>query len=229
MKQLLFILLVIFVSNVLFAGDIQIDDALLAAQNHIAAKSNFARNEAGIDPWDSEIEFTVAAIEPLNSGNGELVGYIASLSPRGYIAISANRNIRPIIAYSFTDNFRWTETADNILLTMLRRDLQLRQSAIHLTDQKVIDENNRLWTGYTSGNKNLLRTLETAEIVGPWLDSQWNQGSPYNAYCPMDPGTGERAVVGCVATAMGMIVDYWEWPPSVTFYSSDSYYSEGTS
>ncbi len=229
MKQSIFILFIIIISSVLFAGDIQIDEALLAAQNHIAAKSVFARNDAGIDPWDSDFEFTVAAIEPLNSGNGELVGYVASLFPSGYIALSADTDIRPIIAYSFTDNFRWTETADNILLTMLRRDLQLRKSAIHLTDQKVIDDNNRLWMAYTSGNKNLLAHLETAETVGPWLDSEWNQGAPYNTYCPMDPGTGERAVVGCVATAMGMIIDYWEWPPSVTFYSSDSYYSEGTS
>ena len=116
MKQPIFILFIIIISSVLFAGDIQIDEALLAAQNHIAAKSVFARNDAGIDPWDSDYEFTVAAIEPLNSGNGELVGYVASLSPSGYIALSADTDIRPIIAYSFTDNFRWTETADNVLL-----------------------------------------------------------------------------------------------------------------
>lgn len=34
----------------------------------------------------------------------------------------------------------------------------------------------------------------------------WGQGNPYNALCP------GNSVTGCVATAFGMIMNYWKWP-----------------
>ena len=36
----------------------------------------------------------------------------------------------------------------------------------------------------------------------------WGQGKPYNCKCP-GPG---KAVTGCVATAFGMIMNYWDYP-----------------
>lgn len=38
----------------------------------------------------------------------------------------------------------------------------------------------------------------------------WNQGAPYNRYCPKRGS--KQAVTGCVATAYGMIMNYWNWP-----------------
>lgn len=40
------------------------------------------------------------------------------------------------------------------------------------------------------------------------LTCQWNQGSPYNMYCPQFFDTGETCVTGCVATAMAQIMYY---------------------
>lgn len=34
----------------------------------------------------------------------------------------------------------------------------------------------------------------------------WGQGNPYNTLCP------GNSVTGCVATAFGMIMNYWKWP-----------------
>ncbi|MCD6501467.1 C10 family peptidase, partial [bacterium] len=53
-------------------------------------------------------------------------------------------------------------------------------------------------------------------------------GAPYNDRCPIDPEAGVRAVTGCVATATGQIINYWEYPPSVSFSSASSYWSEIT-
>ncbi len=47
--------------------------------------------------------------------------------------------------------------------------------------------------------------------VGPMLTAHWHQGEPYKMYCP--GGDGGQTVVGCVATAAAMILDYHEWPP----------------
>lgn len=53
------------------------------------------------------------------------------------------------------------------------------------------------------------QTLPAA--VKPLLTDVWDQFAPFNNYCPVD-STGERCVVGCVATAMTQVMHYWRWP-----------------
>lgn len=47
--------------------------------------------------------------------------------------------------------------------------------------------------------------------VEPLLHDSWDQYAPNNNMCPVD-STGERCVVGCVATAMSQVMHYWRWP-----------------
>ena len=47
-------------------------------------------------------------------------------------------------------------------------------------------------------------------VVGPLVQTQWNQSKPFNDKCPM--GAAGRAPVGCVAVAMGQIMNYHRWP-----------------
>lgn len=43
---------------------------------------------------------------------------------------------------------------------------------------------------------------------------EWDQDYPYNWYCPtITPYEEKKAAVGCVATAMGSVMRYYEWPP----------------
>ena len=48
--------------------------------------------------------------------------------------------------------------------------------------------------------------------VAPLLTTQWDQGAPYNNLCPTYGGGSERAVTGCVATAMAQLMKYHGWP-----------------
>lgn len=54
------------------------------------------------------------------------------------------------------------------------------------------------------------RTL--ASLYAQWADiapictTTWNQGSPYNLNCPIDPSTGKQCVTGCVATAFAQVL-----------------------
>jgi hypothetical protein len=43
-------------------------------------------------------------------------------------------------------------------------------------------------------------------------DNRWDQGYPWNLYCPADGGCA-HTWVGCVATSASQIMRYWEWPP----------------
>ncbi len=71
------------------------------------------------------------------------------------------------------------------------------------------------------------------ETWGPLLTTNWHQGDHYNRKCPLiSPGSSSRCAVGCVATAMGQIINMWNYPASVSFSplpwpQGDSYTSRG--
>jgi hypothetical protein len=47
--------------------------------------------------------------------------------------------------------------------------------------------------------------------------------SPYNSYCPLSGPGHQRCMTGCVATALGQIINCWRCPSSVAFSERDSY------
>lgn len=67
----------------------------------------------------------------------------------------------------------------------------------------------------------------TAAAVAPLLGGiKWNQGAPYNKMCPIYNGTN-RAVTGCVATAMAQVMMYYKYPKelkaTIEGYTTKSY------
>lgn len=60
--------------------------------------------------------------------------------------------------------------------------------------------------------------------VSPLITTKWTQDEPYNDLLPM-VGEGDlrtHALTGCVATAMGQVMNYWQWPAAAEF--TGSYY-----
>ena len=89
-------------------------------------------------------------------------------------------------------------------------------------DTSTMPENARRWLeGYAkqimalgSAKINSVPRRADKEAVEPLIRSQWDQVSPFNAWCPMD---GEdRSVTGCVATAMAQVMYYHKWPQNAT-------------
>ena len=59
-----------------------------------------------------------------------------------------------------------------------------------------------------------IRRAQAAVVVGPLIQTQWDQDAPYYNLCP---GYGtNKAYTGCVATAMAQVMNYWQWPVSGT-------------
>ena len=57
-------------------------------------------------------------------------------------------------------------------------------------------------------------TLDIKADIPTLIETQWGQGVPYNALCPMQDG--ERCLTGCVATAMAQVINYHRWPQEAT-------------
>ena len=112
-----------------------------------------------------------------------------------FVIVSADDATKSILAYSDESEFAPENIPDN-----LKYWLDIYKSEIKYA--KI------------SGLKApLINTIENEAnpTVAPLLGGlKWNQGSPYNLLCP--PATGEKALTGCVATAMAQIMWYHKWP-----------------
>ena len=54
------------------------------------------------------------------------------------------------------------------------------------------------------------RRVQARHVIAPLIQTKWNQGAPYNKYCPEI--NGERTVTGCVATSMAQVMYYYKYP-----------------
>ena len=69
-------------------------------------------------------------------------------------------------------------------------------------------------------------STHSTDSIAPLLTTTWNQRAPFNNLCPLLNAT-ERAVTGCVATAMAQVMNYHQWPQAATAaipaYTTPSY------
>lgn len=88
----------------------------------------------------------------------------------------------------------------------------------------VVSDNQTLWQQLLSGNCD--PDVRQDRLIAPLLATNWDQGWPYNELCPVDPaGSGGHVYAGCVATAMAMVMKYWNHP--TTGVGSNTYYASG--
>ncbi len=218
MKRLtLFVLISIAVCTSTFAQYIVYDDAVKAAENKIVFldKNHSHSIMGGVNIFEDQ--------------NNQPLFYVFDLLPSGYIVVTSRRELPPVIAYSFLNNFVDGNNAPNPLKDLLLADIENRIEAIGEMHKKDIAKRKQEWEDLLSGvdNKNMLFQQwpdEGATSTGGWLETNWTQSSPYDKYCPIDPVTSQRSYVGCPATAMGQIVNYYQTVNSTKFTDDDDYY-----
>jgi len=211
------------------ADPVPADEAGAAAHQFISQES--ARGDdylrvVGLVPTTRIAGLPRSLVDP---SDGSTLGYVYGLSPVGFVVVTPETWLPPIIAFSYESNFSWEEDALNILLHMLRSDLALRLSAIDAgaVPSERAASNESEWSALVSPPRDGAPGDDPDRngtiVYGPWLTSAWSQGAPWYNDCPIDPATTERCVVGCVATALAQILNYWQYPTSVTFTAASDY------
>jgi len=175
-------------------------------------------------------DFSVgSSIESYLSCENIILFYVFDLQPQGYIVVSADSNLPPVIAYSFTDNFQSDVSKDNILLQMLKADIELRLENVEKLPENIIKSRNVVWSEFLNEETEVSVNIDfeqwppegTTPTEG-WIETKWHQNSPYNDFCPMDGD--ERSIAGCPAVAMAQILNYHKTTNNVAFNDSDDYY-----
>jgi hypothetical protein len=222
---LISILFLCSTSNLLFAKQVNIHEANMVARSFLISK--------GIGE-DFEIK-TIEILEHRDMNNISLAFFIA-LEPYGYLVLSGDDRIEPVISYSFTSYLNQLDE-ESPLFGMVYHDMMLRMEAMDkgLVEENILAQNNRKWIDLKKGNikqiqNEVIYPPTGTTVTGGWIETQWGQDDIYNEACPMDPITNIRSVTGCVATAMAQIVNYWGTstglPVAVTFANSNNYTSQ---
>jgi hypothetical protein len=207
------------------AEPVKSDAAILVGKTHLKAQKRFWKNKPDMAPRTASRgeEYSILGHRKLEH-NGRIIAYILDLSPEGCIVLSSDTDIHPVIAYSLRGRFLMEDAPDNVFLHLLELDMGNRLDALPATSEKLKKKNSALWENYLAQDESIVQVLSSEDVWGPWLETTWYQGYPYNTYCPIDPTTGNRSIVGCAATAMAQIVYFWKYPTSLTFSWDEDHY-----
>ncbi|MFC1887577.1 C10 family peptidase [Candidatus Cloacimonadota bacterium] len=173
-------------------------------------------------------EFSIINVVQINDQQDEAaIFYVFQLDPEGYIVVSAETDLPPVIAYSFSSSF-FDVGSGNVLLNMLKTDIQLRLNNVSILPDEIISARNGSWLQIldeTDRNDRFEQwPPEGTTPTGGWLLDTWTQSAPYNNFCPMDMQSGNRSLAGCPSIAMAEILNYHRTTNRVSFDDEDDYY-----
>lgn len=167
--------------------------------------------------------YTVDSLTPI-SVNGDLLFYIIGLQPTGYMVVPAYRYLPVVMAYSWTSPFGVYSTV-NPLFNMLITDLSQRVTAAAALQSSLLTAQSEKWDEYLNHPSMTLFQQWPPEGSSPtdgWVQTLWTQDPPYNNMCPVI--NGQRSVVGCPATAMAQILNYFKTTNNIQFTDADDYH-----
>ncbi len=184
------------------AKEVSIEKARIIAKNVYFERVNLTKNTS-FDDFFVTHEFTVQ--QGLQS-----LYYIFNINEdEGFVIISADDIVYPVLAYSFQGSFDPSFQPPNVSSWLKRYEDQIYFAIENRL--KSTEKTNNAWLEY-SGLSTKQGPKSLAQI-NPLVTSEWGQGGHYNDSCPEDPNNpGDRALVGCVAVAMGQIMRYHQAP-----------------
>jgi len=217
------VLLVIFLAisgGVCVAEPVDQETALVAAISFLSSSDNGLRY-----PMSADTRIVGEPRSVQDPATGDILAYVVDLTPTGYVVLGPDTRLPPIIAHSDESAFQWDEGPSNVFLNLLRADLAARLEALH--DRAIPTGYERdaetEWSALRSGIS-LQDSTKSSEIIGPLIEATtWAQSAPWNDDVPVDPTTGSRSLVGCVATALAQLVSYWQYPESIVFTRESDY------
>ncbi|WP_084511554.1 C10 family peptidase [Desulfatibacillum aliphaticivorans] len=146
---------------------------------------------------------SISAVEPTPE-SGKTVGYVVTLSPRGYILVAGDTVRVPVKAYSLNASFSGLPPA---YIKVLLDELEIPEAAV----KSGLDEstNASYWDFLSSARKAGFKDYTPDTYL---LTTQWNQDCPYNKFNPRVDG--QPTLTGCTQTALGQIMRYHAHPDS---------------
>ena len=197
MKKSLFTLFVLFVMSMsLMAEGVDVNKA-----KKIGVK--FLNANTKLKVSDLDLAYTSV------NEKGNTCFYVFTNKGKGFVIVSADDRMKPILGYSSENNFN-----SNNINPALNSFFQNYIAVVdYVVDSKMerSTEAKRDWESVENTGKVAVNRVDGGVV--PLVKTTWNQSDIYNSMCPEDPaGFGGHVKSGCVANAMAQIMNYWQWP-----------------
>ena len=138
------------------------------------------------------VSHSVRSVESVDGGC-----YIVNFAPQGWVIVAADDNVEPVIGYSPKGSLSLGAAPDNLRYMFGEYKKLVVTAARSGATQK------------TWADPVMVRSRAGASVE-PLITMKWNQPAPFNKYCP---GTDDnKALVGCVAVAMGQAMSVQQYP-----------------
>jgi hypothetical protein len=176
-----------------------------------------------ISQKNTDIQLHLVSVAANRSGTDYYVFNVSN--GEGFVIVAADDRVKPILAYSTTGHFDPNDVAEGFQFTLdvFRKEIQyVREHNLNATPDIVAE-----WKS-VSEMGSLNRGHQTRAVVEPLCQTLWNQNYPWNSQCPAcfdTLGNGGHVFAGCVATAMGQVMKFWDWPNQGT--GSHTYNPQG--
>ena len=222
MKKIIIILFVVLMAFASKASHVSYKDAEKAAKAYYYQTVNAFR----ATEWN---DISLTCVVNPNVANNKYNLYIFDVNVNeGYIVVSSNDQITPVLAYSFECPFNMDNMSPGQAGYLEYYSDANDYADKNAVDQGIVETNMAEWNYLLAYNP---QTRTTRDVVTSpiLLDGiVWEQGWPFNSMCPeKNNNYHNHAPVGPVATATCHIMKYWNWPSSGTGSYTHSNFANG--
>jgi len=204
MKRLSTFILGLFIVTFAFGKSVTLEQASQVANKYLSATTMKAARSI-------EDSFS-------KSYNGITTYHVFNYTGGGFVVVSADDAVTPILAYS-AEGFLEEEISSPEARYWLSN---ISKEIAEVVTSKVISN-----VSLAEWDKIINNGVKSPSAdVAPLVTTKWNQEGLYNYYCPADAGASNGKVpIGCVSTTMGQIMKYYNFPATGVGKHS---YSHGT-
>lgn len=199
MKRILLLVLSIVMVTTVMAENVSPEQALEQARNFVLKREATGSRKVRRAPGTTTPKLTMTASKV--SGL-----YVFNIADGGFVVVSSDDRTTPILGFS-----------DSGSLDPEQMPANMKAWLQGYADEIAWLEQHGITTVTVSKNGSGPRRAgnHSTVAIAPLLSTTWNQGKPYNNFCP-EYSQGNRAVTGCVATAMAQVMKYHQWPTAAT-------------
>ena len=196
-KKLPLLMALVLGSLMLQARPIDQQTAQKLVQSFVTANFEFTRQSTDLN-----------LVKTAYSDRGEACYYVFNVGETGFVILSGDDCVRPVIGYSDRGTFNPDDMApaladylEKTRLGIMAEAQRGQGNAEVKADWALLEQCGRLVSRHGGREDEYL------------VETTWNQNYPYNYFCPEDQsGPGGHCYAGCVATAAAQVMKYWDHP-----------------